>query len=141
MDKEKFKQKPIELGQKASANHIITQQKINDFAKLTNDFNPIHFDKNYASKTIFKRNIAHGPYILTFLTSLFANELPGPGSVYLSHDIKFLSPVFIDDTITATVEIIEVLPKNHFLLKTTCTNQDNKVVIDGIARIKIFKNL
>ena len=126
------------MGQKAVSVHTITQDKINEFAKMTGDYNPIHFDDAYAADTIFKKKIAHGPYILTLITTMFANKLPGPGTVYLSHDIKYLFPVYIGDVITASVEIIQILPNKHIITKTTCTNQDNVVVLDGTARLKKF---
>ncbi len=135
---EKFNSPIIQVGQKAITKHTITQDKINDFAKLTGDYNPIHFDDNYAAGTIFKRKIAHGPYVITLITTMFANKLPGPGSVYLSHDIKYVFPVYIGDLITASVEIIDILPNKHILVKTICTNQDNVTVIEGIARLKKY---
>lgn len=138
MLQESFNNPVIQVGQRAISKHTITQDKINDFAKLTGDYNPIHFDDNYAANTIFKRRIAHGPYVITLITTMFANKLPGPGSVYLSHDIKYVFPVYIGDVITASVEIIDILPKGHILVKTICTNQDNVTVIEGIARLKKY---
>ena len=128
----------IKVGQHATSIHKITQEKINDYAKLTGDYNPIHFDDEYAAGTIFKRKIAHGPYVITFITTMFANQLPGPGTVYLSHNIKYLFPVYIGDVITASVEISEILPNKHIMAKTICVNQDGITVIDGIARLKMF---
>ena len=123
---------------------IVTQSKIftlNDvklFAELTGDFNPIHFDENYAKKTIFKKPLVHGPLVLTLITTLFATKMPGPGSVYLSHEVKFLNPVYHDDKILAKLTLLKITDKNHYIIETTCENQDGDIVITGIARLKKF---
>ena len=108
------------------------------FAQLTGDFNPVHFDEAYAAGTIFIKPIVHGPLVLTLVTTIFANELTGPGSVYMSHNVKFMLPVYYNDKITAEVEVLEVNEKNHIFLRTTCTNQYGKLVLDGTARLKKY---
>ena len=128
----------IKIGQTATATRKFDKQSVLDFAKLTGDFNPVHFDEEYARKTIFKKPLVHGPLVITLVTTMFANELPGPGSVYLSHDVQYMLPVYYDDVITATLEVIEINSKNHIFLKTVCTNQDGHIVITGVARLKKF---
>lgn len=128
----------IYIGQKAQASRQFSKEIVQAYANLTGDFNPVHFDENYAKNTIFKKPIVHGPLVLTLVTTLFANELPGSGSVYLSHDLKFLLPVYYDEIITAIVEVIDVNQHNHIVLKTVCLNQKDEVVISGIAKIKKF---
>ena len=126
----------IEIGQKAFATKKFDEQSVNLFAELTGDYNPIHFNKEYAEKTIFKNPIVHGPLVLTLITTLFAKELPGPGSIYLSHKIKFIKPVYFNDEITAILEVVDVNPKGHIFINTICKNQFEEVVIEGIARLK-----
>jgi acyl dehydratase len=128
----------LRVGDKASTQKIFTKDDVKKYAELTGDFNPVHFDENFTKKTIFKKPIVQGPLVITLTTSLFANELPGPGSVYLSHNVKYLHPVYINDKINAVLEIIEITNKNHVLIKTTCTNEDGICVLDGIARVKKF---
>ena len=124
----------LKIGDSAQFSKTITETDINDFAKVTGDFNPLHLDQGYAEKTIFKGRIAHGLLSVGLLSSILGNILPGHGTIYLSHDIKFLAPVRIGDTITAKVEVIELVPeKNRAEFRTTCTNQDGKLVVDGIA--------
>ncbi len=106
------------------------------FAALTGDFNPVHFDDEYTKNTIFKKPIVHGPLVITLVTTLFAKELPGPGSIYLSHDVKYMHPVFYGDEITAIVEVVDINEKQHLFLKTTCVNQKGDIILDGIARLK-----
>ena len=124
----------LKVGDSAQFSKTITEKDINDFARVTGDFNPLHLDQGYAEKTIFKGRIAHGLLSVGLLSSILGNILPGHGTIYLSHEIKFLAPVRIGDTITAKVEVIEVVPeKNRAEFRTTCTNQDGKLVVDGIA--------
>ena len=122
----------IEIGDSAQISNTITETVINDFAKATGDFNPIHLDQTYAEKTYFKGRIAHGALSIGYISSVFGNLLPGPGSIYLSQEVKFLAPVRVGDIITAKVEVIELIPeKNRVKFKTTCTNQKGEVVVDG----------
>jgi 3-hydroxybutyryl-CoA dehydratase len=124
----------LKVGDSAQFSKTITETDINDFAKLTGDFNPVHLDQAYAEKTIFKGRIAHGLLSVGLLSSILGNILPGHGTIYLSQEVKFLAPVRIEDTITARVEVIELVQeKNRAKFRTTCINQDGKIVVDGIA--------
>ena len=124
----------LKIGDSAQFSKTITEEVINDFARVTGDFNPVHLDQAYAEKTPFKGRIAHGALSIGLFSNILGNILPGHGSIYLSHEIKFLAPVRIGDTITAKVEVIEVVPeKNRAEFRTTCTNQDGKLVVDGFA--------
>ena len=124
----------IKVGDSAQISTTITEDVINDFAKATGDYNPIHLDQAYAEKTRFKGRIAHGALSIGYISSVLANLLPGSGSIYLSQEAKFLAPVRIGDIITAKVEVLELIPeKNRVKFKTTCTKQKGEVVVDGIA--------
>ena len=124
----------LKVGDSAEISKTITETDINDFARVTGDFNPVHLDQTYAEKTIFKGRIAHGLLSVGLLSSILGNILPGHGTIYLSQEVKFLAPVRIGDTINARVEVIELVQeKNRAKFKTTCMNQDGKIVVDGIA--------
>jgi len=124
----------LKVGDSAQISKTITEKDINDFAKVTGDFNPVHLDQAYAEKTMFKGRIAHGLFSVGLLSAVLGNILPGHGTIYLSQEVKFIAPVRIGDTLTARVEVIELLPeKNRAQFRTTCTNQDGKIVVDGIA--------
>ena len=126
----------LKLGDSAQLSNVISEEVIHDFAKATGDFNPIHLDQAYAEKTRFKGRIAHGALSIGFISGVLANLLPGPGSIYLSQEIRFLAPVRIGDVVTAKVEVMELIPgKNRVKFKTTCTNQNGEVVVDGTAWI------
>lgn len=128
----------VKVGQIVEKKRLFDKQSVEDYAKLTGDYNPVHFDESYAEKTIFKKPIVHGPLVLTMVTTMFANELPGPGSIYLSHEVKYFCPVYYNDEITTKLEVIEINSKNHVFIKTTCFNQEGKIVLDGMARLKKY---
>lgn len=124
----------LKIGDSAQISKKITETDINDFARVTGDVNPVHLDQAYADKTIFKGRIAHGLLSVGIISTILGNILPGHGTIYLSQEVKFLAPVRIGDTITSKVEVMELIPeKNRVKFKTTCTNQDGKLVVDGIA--------
>src|SRR4030042_4693519 len=124
----------LKLGDAAEITRLITEELVNDFARVTGDFNPVHTDQAYAEKTMFKGKIAHGALSIGFLSTVLGNILPGHGTIYISPAVKFLAPVRIGDTITARVEVMELTPeKNRVKFKTTCFNQEGKIVVDGAA--------
>jgi 3-hydroxybutyryl-CoA dehydratase len=124
----------LKIGESAQISKKITESDIELFARATGDFNPVHLDQAYAEKTSFKGRIAHGLLSVGLLSTILGNTLPGHGTIYLSQEVKFLAPVRIGDTITAKVEVIELIPeKNRAKFRTTCTNQDGKEVVEGIA--------
>jgi 3-hydroxybutyryl-CoA dehydratase len=124
----------LKIGQTAQFSKTITETDIYLFAGVTGDLNPAHVNEEYAKKTFFKTRIAHGMLTASFISTVIGTMLPGPGTVYLSQEVRFLAPVKIGDTVSAVAEIIEIRPeKKRVLLKTTCTNQDGTVVVDGQA--------
>jgi 3-hydroxybutyryl-CoA dehydratase len=124
----------INPGDKASRTTPITDNMIRAFAEISGDNNPIHLDDEYAAGTRFGRRIAHGMIAAGLISATIANDLPGPGTVYLSQSLKFKAPVFPGDTITTTIEVISIRPdKPIATLSTTCTNQDGVTVLEGEA--------
>jgi len=124
----------LKVGDSAQISKTITESDIYDFAKVTGDFNPVHLDQAYAEKTVFKGRIAHGLFSVGLLSNILGNILPGHGTIYLSQEVKFLAPVRIGDTITARVEVLELIAeKSRAQFKTTCINQEGKIVVDGTA--------
>jgi len=125
-------------GDKASRTTTITDDMIRLFADLTGDTNPVHLDDTYAAGTRFGRRIAHGMIAAGLISAALANDLPGPGSVYLSQTLQFKAPVYPGDTITTTVEVKHVRPDKPIVtLATACTNQNNVVVLEGEAVVLV----
>lgn len=126
----------FKIGMKAQTSKTITETDVILFAGVSTDINPVHLDEETAKKGIFGKRVAHGILVSGLISAVLGNKLPGPGSIYMGQELKFLAPVFIGDTVTAEVEIIELIPeKSRIKLNTTCTNQDGKVVITGTALI------
>ncbi len=124
----------LKIGDSAQISKTITEGDIELFARATGDFNPVHLDQAYAEKTMFKGRIAHGLLSVGFISTILGNILPGHGTIYLSQEVKFLAPVRIGDTITAKVDVLELIPeKNRAKFRTTCINQDGKLAVDGAA--------
>jgi 3-hydroxybutyryl-CoA dehydratase len=130
----------IEIGQSAGIQRTIDAKDIEKFAELSGDNNPIHLDENFAKKTRFKGRIAHGMLTASFISTVLAKLLPGPGSVYLKQDLIFKKPVRIGDVLTIRVEVIgKDDEKERIILKTMCLNQNGEVVIDGTATTMLMK--
>lgn len=126
----------IKLGDKCFTEKTITETDIYLFAGITGDLNPAHINQLEAEKSMFKGRIAHGMLVSGLISAVLGMQLPGPGTIYLGQELKFLSPVKIGDTIKAEAEVIEIIAdKNRIKLKTSCYNQDGKMVIDGIATV------
>ena len=124
----------IKIGQTAQYERVITVSDIAKFAEVSGDHNPVHMDEEYAKSTIFKGRIAHGLLSASFISTVLASQLPGPGTIYLHQDLDFLKPVRIGDTITTLVKVLEKdAVKKRIILQTQCINQDNKIVVDGKA--------
>jgi 3-hydroxybutyryl-CoA dehydratase len=130
----------IQLGDSVWLRRTVTDADIANFAGVSGDFNALHTDEEYAKNTMFKGRIAHGFFTATLITNLIGNRLPGPGSVYMKQEVRFLAPVRVGDTITGEVEVIEKMPeKKRIRLKTTVSNQKDEVVLDGEALIMTLK--
>ena len=124
----------IKIGDSASITKTFSDADVRKFAEITNDKNPVHLDEAYAAKTQFKRRLVHGMLTAGLISAVLGTELPGEGSIYLSQSLKFRAPVFIDDTITATVTVIKVREDKPIItLETLCKNQDETIAIEGEA--------
>lgn len=130
----------ISIGQKATRSLTLTAEHVKSFAALTGDYNPLHFDENFAAGTKFQRLIVQGGLTTGLLHALVAMDMPGPGTVFLSQDWKFTAPVFIGDTITAEAEIISIHPSKPVTqLKVTVRRQTGEAVLAGGAWCYTFR--
>jgi len=112
----------------------ITEELVYNFAKLSGDNNPIHLDEDYAKKTIFGKRIAHGMLLSSFFSTLIAEKLPGPGSIYLSQNLSFKKPCFIGDTIKVVVSLSKRENKKYFL-DTIIMNSSHEIIVEGNALV------
>src|ERR1043165_5810790 len=130
---------PIAVGQKAQRTLTLTADHVKKFAELSGDYNPLHFDEAFASKTKFGRLVVQGGLTTGLLHALVAMDLPGPGTVFLSQNWKFTAPVYIGDTITAEAEVTSVHEtKPVCQLRITVRRQDGEIVLGGEAYCYTF---
>lgn len=122
------------IGDAFATQRTISKEDVKLYGQLTGDFNPIHFDENYAKTTRFNKPIVHGMLIIGLISQIIGNHLPGEGTIYATQNIKFIKPVFIEDTIQSIVTIKNIdIDKRKYTLETICKNQFNEVVLEGEA--------
>src|SRR6185437_91867 len=127
---------PVEVGQRAQRTRVVRERDIELFTELTGDRNPLHYDEAAAARSRFGGIIVQGGVTSGLLNAVVAEDLPGPGSVFLHVDWSFRAPVRPGDTITAEVEVLEVrADKPISKLRTTIENQDGVVVLEGTALV------
>ncbi|HET6849087.1 MAG TPA: MaoC family dehydratase [Gaiellales bacterium] len=124
----------VSVGDRAETTRTVTEALLEHFAEATGDRNPIHFDEDYAAATRFRGRIAHGLLVGGVISSLLANELPGPGTVYLGQELSFRAPVRIGDEVRCEVEVTEVGERGRVTLATRAWVGDT-LVVDGVARV------
>ena len=131
----------IKIGLKETFQVHITESMENNFAKITGNFNPLASDQEYASTTNYKKRICPGMFTASFLSRLTGMYLPGKYALVYSQTLNFVNICFIGDTITVTGEVIEKNNATEMItIDTTITNQDEKKLIYGIAKVTFRKN-
>jgi len=124
----------VEAGQKASRTMTITSAHVQAYAEMTGDYNPLHFDTEFAGRTKFGKLVAQGGLTTGILHALVAMDMPGPGTVFLSQNWKFTAPAYIGDTITAEAEVLHVHESKPVCqLRMTVRRQTGDVLLDGEA--------
>lgn len=129
----------LKVGDEFSTNRLVTDELIRKFADVSGDYNPIHLDEDVAKNTRFGRRIAHGMLSGAFISAVLGYEFSERSIVYLSQTLKFVAPVFIGDTVTATAKVTSIRQdKPVVILETVCTNQDGDVLVKGEAAVMIL---
>ena len=127
----------IKIGDEASLARTITEAHIVNYAGITGDMNPLHVDAEYAAHSMFKERIAHGMLMAGLISAVLGTQLPGPNSIYLGQDLKFMAPVMIGDTIKVVVTVTGKRDEKRIItLRTTACNQRGEMVVDGNAVLK-----
>jgi 3-hydroxybutyryl-CoA dehydratase len=127
----------IKIGDSAEISKLMSPDMVKAFAEISEDFNPVHLDENYASKSRYKKQIIHGLMATSLFSGLFGTKLPGEGCVYKSQNILFKRAIYIGDTVTARVEVTDVDIKKKLLLFSTCCFVKKKIMIYGNSEIFI----
>ena len=128
----------IEVGLTRQFQITITESMVDDFAKLTGDFSPIHIDEDYARTTTFQRRVVHGMLLASFLSRMDGMYLPGKHALYFSQSLDFRYPCFIGDIITVSSIVVDKSQSTKILkIESKITNQDGKILLSGIGRVVV----
>jgi len=126
----------IEIGFAKEFHVIITEQLVNDFAKISGDYSPIHMDEEYAKSTTFEKRVVHGMLLASFLSRVDGMYLPGKHALYFSQTIEFHNPCFIDDKVTVFSKVIDKSESTKILkIESKIINQDDKILLSGTGRV------
>jgi len=126
----------IKIGQKKNFSQIITKSLIDDFAKISGDYNPLHMNDEYASNTSFEKRICHGMLLASFFSKLIGMYLPGKNALYFSQSLQFKSPCFINDEIFVEGEVLDKSNSTRIItVKTTIQKNSGECLVDGQAKV------
>ena len=129
----------LRIGQKVEFNQVISESMVEEFAKLSGDYNPHHMDESYAKRTRFKKRICHGMLLASLFSRLTGMYLPGKHSLYFSQSLNFISPAFIDDNVTVEGEVVEISHSTGIItIKTRITKENNIELVTGIAKAVVL---
>ena len=136
-----YKFDEIVLGTKIKFTVQIDESTINDFARISGDYNPLHMDEKYAAKTQFGKRVCHGMLPASFFSRLVGMHMPGKNSLYFSQTLNFQMPCFVGDKVTIEGEVIDKSQSTRIItIKTTAYNQVGKCLVDGIAKVIVREN-
>ncbi|XZG70143.1 MaoC family dehydratase [Chitinibacteraceae bacterium HSL-7] len=125
----------LSVGMRAEHRKTLTETDVVLFAGLTGDNNPMHIDAEFAAETRFGARVVHGMLTASMLSTVIGMKLPGPGCIYMSQDLRFVKPVHIGDTVTASAEVVELIAeKQRVRLKTVCSVR-GETVLEGEALV------
>jgi len=128
----------VELGATASLTRTVTEEDVQRFAEATGDRNPVHLDSEAAAASVFGRRVAHGMLSASLISAVLGTKLPGPGTIYLSQSVRFRGPVYLGDTVTASVTVTGIdLKRGQCVLGTSVQNERGDTVLDGEARVRL----
>ena len=126
----------IEIGNSKEFQLEITDSMVNDFARISGDFSPIHMNKDYSSSTKFQKRIVHGMLLASFLSRIVGMYLPGKHALYTTQSLEFHNPCFIGEKITVTSKIIDKSESTKILkIESNITNNEKEILLYGIGRV------
>ena len=135
----KYYLEDLEVGMRSSTNMVITGEKIDIFAELTGDKNPIHVDEEFAKTTMFGQRIAHGALSASLISAVLGNDLPGPGAVFVELNLRFRRPAFIGDDVIAVAEVAEINERNGRVKMKCYCEVNGKQICRGDAGVIVKK--
>ncbi len=127
----------LEVGMTAVHGKTLTDADVLMFTGVSGDTNPLHQNRDFASRTQFGEPIVHGMLTASLISTLIGTRLPGPGCIYMDQSLKFTVPVRVGDTVTAKVEVVELHASRPYAVLDTVCMVDGEVVLKGQARVKV----
>ena len=132
----------LAVGQEACLEHTFRQEDVTQFATLCGDNQPLHLDADFAARTFFKQPIVHGMLTASLFSTLIGTRLPGPGSIYIGQELKFLRPVYMNETVRACLRITVLdAEKQRIHLVGEIANAEGKAVLTGSSEVTLLRNL
>ncbi len=135
----KYYLEDLEVGMEATTEMIITGEKIDAFADIIGDHNPIHVDAEFAKTTQFGQRIAHGALSASLISAVLGNDLPGPGAVFVELNLRFRRPAFIGDRVIAVAKVAEINPRNGRVKMKCYCEVNGKQICRGDAGVVVKK--
>lgn len=129
----------IVIGAKAQRESLITEDIVSRFSELIGDTDSFHVSDENAAKTVFKTRIAHGIHLATFISTLVGQKLPGFGTIYCSQTYDFKKPVYLNETITTQVKVLEKLSHHRLRMETIIYDSKGDTVLEGVAVVKCYR--
>lgn len=123
----------LQVGDNGTFSKTLTESDVFSFANTSGDFNPLHIDEEYARRSVFEHRIVHGILTAGIISTVLGSEIPGVGTVFVELHIRFLKPVFFNDTVTATATVTEIINPKRVRLLVACRNGKGEDVALGNA--------
>lgn len=125
----------LKPGMSESFGKTVTERDIELFGEVSGDMNPVHFDEEFARKTVFRGRIAHGVLCLSYISTVLGMKMPGPGTIFMSATSRFKAPVRIGDTVVTVCTVREVTPEKRRALFDCVCKVGDTVVVEGEALV------
>ena len=130
----------IPIGYARKFNIVLSESLLLTFSGLSGDQNPLHVDKEYAEKTVFKRRVIPGMLMASFFSKLVGMYIPGKRALYVGQTLKFINPSYIDDEITVEGKVISKSKATRLItMQTTITNSKGQCLVEGEAKVLVRK--
>jgi 3-hydroxybutyryl-CoA dehydratase len=125
----------LKPGMSSSFAKTVSESDVQKFGEVSGDMNPVHFDEEYAKKTLFRGRIAHGVLSASYISTVLGMQMPGPGTIFMNVSCRFRAPVRIGETVTATCTVREVNQEKRRVIFDCVCKVGDKTVVDGEALV------